>query len=222
MKILIISKDNIWTKKLINKLSNLKYNFIYSPICDKNFIDNIKPNWVFFFHWSDFVSKEIYKIYKCAVIHTGNLPKGRGGSPIQNQILEGINNTKVNIIEMTDPMDSGGVYCSESITLQGNLTDIWLSIAETSYKLIKYCVINNPTPTPQKGKSQVYKRIKNNEIEFDKSKNISYLYDQIRMVDDNSYPNPYFDINGYRLEFSRAKLENNQIITDVKIKRRQP
>ena len=37
------------------------------------------------------------------------------------------------------------------------------------------------------------------------------------MVDDNSYPNPYLDINGYRLEFSRAKLENEKIITDVKI-----
>jgi methionyl-tRNA formyltransferase len=217
MKVVIVSKDNFWTQELINNLYSPNIEFIWVSILSEKYIENINPDWIFFFHWSEIVSNNIFEKYKCAVIHTGNLPKDRGGSPIQNQILNRINNTRVNIIEMKETIDSGGVYCSYPITLQGNLTDIWLTIAKTSAKLISKCISENPKPQPQKGTPQIYKRIKNNEIKFDKLKDLSYIYDQIRMVDDNSYPNPYLDINGYRLEFSRAKLENEKIITDVKI-----
>ena len=218
MKILVISKDNLWTRKLVHLLYEEEYDCTYTSICSKELIDDINPDWVFFFHWSNIVPKEIHKKHKCVVLHVGNLPKGRGGSPIQNQILEGITNTKVNAIKMEESVDGGGVYHSIPISLQGNITDIWFSLAETSYKLINYCVNNNPTPIPQKGTPQTYKRIKNNQLKFDFTKDLSHLYDQIRMVDNALYPNPYMDIDGFRLEFSRAKLENNELTADVKIK----
>tara|TARA_R110002167_G_scaffold327002_2_gene533093 strand:+ start:72 stop:725 length:654 start_codon:yes stop_codon:yes gene_type:complete len=214
MKILIVSKDNSWTRKLVHNLYKTKYDITWSSL---GIVDDIKPDWVFFFHWSDIVPKEVYKKHKCAVIHTGNLPKGRGGSPIQNQILEGINNTKVNIIEMGDPVDSGAIYCSHPISLQGNIKDIWLSIANTAFKLILKCIEENPTPKHQIGTPQTYKRIKDNRLKFDSTKDLSYIYDQIRMVDNDSYPNPYLEIGEYKIEFSRAKMNNNNIIADVKI-----
>lgn len=215
----IISQENSWSQKLFEKLK-IKYpSFIWVKECNLQILDALSPKWVFFFHWSKIVPKEIYQKYKCVVIHTGRLPKDRGGSPLQNQILKGITHTRVNAIEMEKKVDSGAIYHSIPITLQGNITDIWLSIADTAYKLINYCIISNPKPIPQNGTPQVYKRIQNNKVEFDPLKNISYVYDQIRMVDDMNYPDAYLDINGYRLEFSRAKLENNQIITDVKIKK---
>ena len=86
------------------------------------------------------------------------------------------------------------------------------------YKLINYCVTNNPKPVPQSGTPQVYKRIKDNLLKFDSVKGLSYIYDQIRMVDNDLYPNSYLDVNGFRLEFSRAKLKNSEVIADVKIK----
>ena len=214
MKILIISKDNLWTKKLVHNLYKTKYDIIWSSV---GIVEDVKPDWVFFFHWSDIVPQEIYKKYKCAVIHTGNLPKGRGGSPIQNQILNGINNTKVNIIKMDDPVDSGAIYCSHPITLQGNIKDIWLSIADIAFDLILKCIIEDPIPKYQIGTPQTYKRIKDNQLKFDSTKDLSNIYDQIRMVDDDSYPNPYIEIKGYKIEFSRAKMNNNNIIADVKI-----
>tara|TARA_B100000963_G_C22577579_1_gene649237 strand:- start:118 stop:780 length:663 start_codon:yes stop_codon:yes gene_type:complete len=217
MKILVVSKDNVWTRKLVHLLYKEEYDCTYTSICSKELIDGINPDWVFFFHWSNIVPKEIHKKYKCVVLHVGNLPKGRGGSPIQNQILDGITNTKVNAIKMEESVDGGDVYHSIPISLQGNITDIWFSLAETSYKLINYCINNNPIPIPQKGTPQTYKRIKNNQLKFDPLKNLSYIYDQIRMVDNSSYPNPYIDISGFRLEFSRAKINDNNIIADVKI-----
>ena len=84
MKILIVSKDNPWTRKLVHKLYKTKYDITWSSI--GVIVGDVKPDWVFFFHWSDIVPKEVYEKYKCAVIHTGNLPEGRGGSPLQNQI----------------------------------------------------------------------------------------------------------------------------------------
>ena len=218
MKILIVSKDNLWTRKLVHKLYKTKYDITWSSI---GIVDDIKPDWVFFFHWSDIVPKEVYEKYKCAVIHTGNLPKDRGGSPIQNQILNGINNTKVNIIEMGEPVDSGAIYCSHPITLQGNIKDIWLSIADIAFDLILECIIEDPIPKYQMGTPQTYKRIKDNSIKFDSTKDISYIHDQIRMVDDINYPNAYLDIGDYRLEFSRAKLGYEEIIADVKIRKKQ-
>jgi len=217
MKILIISKDNLWTKKLISLLCNEKYTCIYSSICSEELIHNVNPDWVFFFHWSDIVSKEIYNNHKCVVIHTGRLPKDRGGSPIQNQILNDIKSTKVNAIEMKDQIDSGSIYHSLPLTLQGNITDIWLSIADVTHKLINYCVAHDPKPIPQTGAPETYKRIKDNKIKFDISKDLSYIYDQIRMVDDYSYPNPYIEIGGYEIQFSRAKMNGDNIIADVKI-----
>tara|TARA_S200002703_G_scaffold22999_1_gene19750 strand:- start:8749 stop:9414 length:666 start_codon:yes stop_codon:yes gene_type:complete len=218
MKVLIISKDNIWTKKLIHLLSKEEYDCIYTSIYSKKLIDDINPDWVFFFHWSDIVPKEIYNNHKCVVIHTGRLPKDRGGSPLQNQIIRGITHTMVNAIEMKKELDSGSIYHSLPFTLQGNITDIWLSIADTTHKLINYCVTINPEPIPQNGIPQIYKRIKDNYLKFDSTKDLSYIYDQIRMVDDINYPNTYLDVGEYRLEFSRAKLNNkNEILADVKI-----
>ena len=214
MKILIVSKDNPWTRKLVHNLYKTKYDVTWSSV---GIVDDIKPDWVFFFHWSNMVPKEIYEKYRCAVIHTGNLPEGRGGSPIQNQILDGINDTKVNIIEMGDPVDSGAIYCSHPITLQGNITDIWLSITDVASKLILECIEEDPIPKYQIGTPQTYKRIKDNQLKFDSTKDLSYIYDQIRMVDDDSYPNSYIEIGEYKIEFSRAKINNNNIITDAKI-----
>lgn len=213
----IISKDNPWSRELANLFLEDSPHFIWITECNLQILDSLNPKWVFFFHWSEIVSEEIYTKYKCVVVHTGNLPEGRGGSPLQNQILEGVVSTKVNLIEMSSILDGGGIYISSPITLQGNLNDIWFTIAKIAKKLILECVNNSLSPTPQTGESKVYKRKKDNKLILDSTKNISYVYDQIRMLDAENYPQTYLEIGEYILEFSRAKLENKTIIADVKI-----
>jgi len=217
MTALVISQDRPWTRQLINSLDNEEHEIFYSSLISQELIENIGPDWIFFFHWSEIVPKTIYKNYKCCVIHTGNLPKARGGSPLQNQILEGVTDTQVNIIEMSGEIDAGGVYCSAPISLQGSITDIWLSIADVTSNLINFCMAANPKATPQRGKPQTYKRIKNNSVNFNIEKPLSFVYDQIRMVDDDFYPKCHLDINGFRLEFSRPKLKTDEILADVTI-----
>jgi methionyl-tRNA formyltransferase len=79
------------------------------------------------------------------------------------------------------------------------------------------CVSKSPIPIPQPIFESKYKRRKNNEIEFDINKDISYIYDQIRMLDAPDYPSAFLKINGFILEFSRASFNNKTIISDVKI-----
>ena len=216
MKIVLISKRNKWTDKLLKLLEESDLKAIYYD--DSTDIDSLDieegVDWVFFFHWSKIVSPSFYTRYKCVVIHTGTLPQDRGGSPLQNQILKGRKVTNVNALIMQDPVDSGKVYCKEQITLQGNLHDIWLNIAEVSFKLIKKCVTLNPIPWPQEGEGNTYKRKVNNKLIVN---DLESIYDQIRMLDAEDYPSTYLEVDGYRFEFSRAKTNGDHIIADVKI-----
>jgi len=180
-------------------------------------IQEKNPDWIFFFHWSKIVPSYIHEKQTCVVIHTGNLPRNRGGSPIQNQILEGVLETRVNALQMNNEIDAGDVYCSSPITLQGNLADIWMTISEMSYNLMCKCVDGEYKLQKQFGIRQVYKRRGDNEILFDGKKSISRIYDQIRMMDAEDYPAPYINFKNYRLEFSRAKLQEKEIIADVRI-----
>jgi methionyl-tRNA formyltransferase len=216
MKVLLISKDTKWSRSLFSSLSNNDFECMYSSVCSKTLLDNIKPDWVFFFHWSEIIIEPIFKNYKCVVVHTGKLPECRGGSPIQNQIMDGITTTHVNLLTMEEKVDSGKIYCKEAISLQGSLSDIWQTITRVTCNLIKKCVIENPKPVNQTSKEcMVYKRRKKQPIKFDNVKNISYIYEQIRMMDDDEYPTSYITMGDYTLEFSRAKLKGNGLLSDV-------
>ena len=216
-KIFLISKSNLWSNKL-NDLVQGECDCSYFN--DDSYIDFLsqKPDWIFFFHWSKIVPKEVFENNKCVVLHTGNLPKGRGGSPIQNQIMDGIVESKVNALEMGKELDAGDVYCSLPITLQGSMTDIWLSLVDRSYELIKKCIFENPIPKKQKGKPQVYKRNKNNMLPIDSDSMIE-IHKFIQMLDGDTYPNAFLDIGNFRLEFSRSKIDNDKVLSDVIIRK---
>jgi methionyl-tRNA formyltransferase len=59
-------------------------------------------DFIFLFRWPFIISDKVRSTTraKIVVFHTSELPKGRGGSPIQNQILEGKYTSRVNAIEM--------------------------------------------------------------------------------------------------------------------------
>ena len=176
---------------------------------------------IFFFHWSYIVPNDIYNEYECINIHTSNLPDGKGGSPLQNQIIDDIIHSRVNALRMSDDgLDAGPVYCSKNVTLQGNLNDIWLMLSKITYDLIDTIITNDTTPTPQMKKSEckIYKRRRDNRIPFE-SNDIIKVYDFIRMLDSEEYPSPFIEIGNYKLEFNRANFNGKKIHADVIIKK---
>ena len=81
---------------------NLKEKFNFTLIKSKkelsyNKIQKINPSIIFFPDWSWKVPEKIVKNFKCVCFHEAPLPKFRGGSPLQNQIIRGKTKTKFTI-----------------------------------------------------------------------------------------------------------------------------
>lgn len=218
----LVSKDNFHSKKLFERLSK-KYD-IKLIINKDEFEKNLqfeKPLRIFFLHWSYIIPEHIVNNYECINIHTSNLPEGRGGSPLQNQILDGIILSRVNALRMDKGIDTGPIYCSQNITLHGNLFDIWQSISEIAYNLICKIIDENIQPIKQNitKENRTYKRKRNNLIPINDLDNLDKLYDYIRMLDSPDYPQSYLDCGPFRLYFNRAKFDGKSILSDVKIEK---
>ena len=54
------------------------------------------------------------------VVHASDLPKGKGFSPLQWQILEGINSIVLSLIEAVSEVDAGPIYFKQCILFEGH------------------------------------------------------------------------------------------------------
>ena len=57
-------------------------------------------------------------------MHPSKLPKFRGGSPIQNQLIRGVKNSAITILLANEKIDSGNILFQKKILLDGYLDDI--------------------------------------------------------------------------------------------------
>lgn len=226
MKI-FVSKDNSWSKNLFKKIIQKDNFFVRATTLEelKYFLD-IKYIYeeithIFFFHFSEFIPDEIFTKYKCISFHTANLPNGRGGNPIQNQILDKVSSTFVNAIQTEKNLDAGPIYTRRQISLQGSLEDIWKTIADHTYDMIFDIIEKNPEPRDQMffGTEKIkYKRLKGNDLPFELLFDTNEVYDYIRMRDAEGYNKSQIKLGKFVLEFSRAKIENGNVLADVKIR----
>jgi methionyl-tRNA formyltransferase len=165
----------------------------YSDLVIKDF----KPDIILFYGWSWLVSQDITKNFKCIMLHPAPLPKYRGGSPIQNQIIAGEKTSAITLFFMLEEMDAGDIIAQEPFSLQGTLGDILNRITEIGYRLTVGHILtpNKIVSVPQKHSDATYcKRRKpsDSEITLNEITNESaeYLYNKIRMLAD-PYPNAY-------------------------------
>ena len=189
-------------------------------VTEKDFFKNLITKditKIFFYHWNHMVPQSVYRKYECINLHTSNLPDGKGGSPIQNQIMDDVIVTKVNALQISDDgLDAGPTYCAQEVTLQGSLSDIWQMISRISYKLISRIIEEDLSSCPQpSGDYVVYKRRKDNAIPFGETDSLKHVYDFIRMLDDETYPSPYLNVGGFKLEFNRSHFNGEKIHADV-------
>ena len=217
-KLILASKNNTWSSFLFDRLKQSNEWVWVKDDHELSALNLDDVSYIFFFHWSMIVPRSIHEKCKCVVIHTANLPEGRGGSPLQNQIIEGVIQTRVNLLEMTDEVDAGPIYCSGHMSLQGSLFDIWMSIASISSTLIEDCIFNELQPVPQGVlSSQPYRRRKDNLLPLDYS-DIRGIYQFIQMLDAEGYPPAHISVGKYTLSFSRAQMSNkNEVLCDVRI-----
>jgi methionyl-tRNA formyltransferase len=183
-------------------------------------INYINPKIVFFIHWSKLIPKDLYERYTCIQFHISDLPRGRGGSPIQNQILRNIKKTKISAFKVEKGLDSGPICMKQDILLDGSAELILKNMEFKSLNMIKKLVKQKVIKfKKQKQKLKIFKRRKPHESEIDPSKikTINKMYDFLRMLDAPNYPNAFIKLKGFKIVFNHIKKKNNIIDAKVKI-----
>ena len=216
MNIVIITKKK-WKP---NNFKNLRKNFKVFHKINKNKIKIIKPKIIFFIHWSKFIPKDIYKNYTCIQFHISDLPKGKGGSPIQNQILRNIKKTKISAFKVVKELDSGPICMKQNFTLAGTADTILKNMESKSLSMIKKIAeMKTIKFKKQKGKSTFFNRRipSESEIKINKIKSLNKMYDFLRMLDAPGYPNAFIKLKEFRFTFNDIKKTNNVINAKVKI-----
>lgn len=173
------------------------------------------PQYIFFPHWSYKIPYEIYKNYNCIIFHMTDLPFGRGGSPLQNLIVRGIQKTKITAFRCVEEMDAGPVYLKRSLSLAGAAEKIYLRAARIIRKMILQIEQGSIIPTPQQGRVVHFIRRTPLESNIEKLNDLSNVYDYIRMLDADNYPHAYLETDSLRFEFVKAKIKNNSVQASV-------
>ena len=217
MRILICNSKNWFSLEEEIHLSHNVKEIFKKENLTKEFVEDFQPDLIFFVHWNWIVDKDIHGNFECVVFHTAPLPHGRGGSPIQNLILDGHNSAPVCALKMVSELDAGPVYCAEEVTLSGDLSAILSKISAAINKLILDIIVNKPKPKAQEGLPHVYKSLveADNEIPMDLS--LDEIYDRVRMLDHEDYPNAFIHYGKTKLEFSNAVLNEQSLLLKCKI-----
>jgi len=145
--------------------------------------------------WSWVIDAHCLKNNYTVVIHPSDLPAYAGGSPIQHQIIDGLEDSKVTLFKATPQLDLGPIIYKESFSLRGDLKDVLSDIEEAAIRLITKFLLHYPdTPETQQPKSTARKRrtsemseIKLNDFEQFTAQEI---YNKIRSLQ-NPYPNAF-------------------------------
>jgi len=209
-----------WALKLFQKLKK-KYPDMYLLSSPKkltiNYLRRKKPEIIFFPDWSWIIPNEIISNYKCICFHESNLPKFRGGSPIQNQIIRGITKTKTTAFIMNEKIDAGDIILQKNLSLEGSIQEIFSRMSENDYSLILKIINGKYKRRKQSGKPTTYSRRKPKESELKNlNHSTNYLYNFIRMLED-PYPNAFIRIGKQKLIFKKAIYNNKKLSLEVKI-----
>lgn len=216
MKYLVITKK-LWSKKNFDRLNK---NIKVSNKLDEYKILKINPKIIFFIHWSSYIPESLYQKFVCIQFHSSDLPRGRGGSPIQNQILLNIKKTKLTAFRVSKKVDSGPICLQENLLLKGNAENIFKRVEAQSLRMIKKLIkVKKIKFKKQMGKQTLFKRRKpsQSKINLLKLLTINKLYDFLRMLDAPSYPNAFIELKNFRFIFNDIKKMNNSINARVKI-----
>ena len=202
-----------WALKLYEKI-NKKHKMVLLVKPKKltyNYVKKINPSYIFFPDWSWMISNKIVKDFTCICFHESDLPKFRGGSPLQNQIIRGVKNSKTTAFIMNEKLDAGEILIKKKLLLEGSIDEIFSRMIENDYEIIIKIIQGKYKKQKQKGKPSLYKRRKPEQSEL-KHLNYSkkYIFDFIRMLGD-PYPNAFIKIGKSKIIFKSAKFNGNKL-----------
>ena len=214
----VIATSRPWNESMVKRLEERTgHKFFLSN--QKNdlsmdWLDLIKPRYIFFPHWSYIVPEDIFSLYECVIFHMTDLPYGRGGSPLQNLILQGHKETKISALRCEKEMDAGPIYLKRPLCLEGSASEIFLRASGIIEEMIDDIVRKEPTPAPQEGEPFIFKRRTPEQSDLSKApiRKLNDFFDFIRMLDADGYPRAFLDVQNHRVELSRVQMEQGKLV----------
>ena len=162
----------------------------------------VKGDICFYLSYGKIVEKKILKKFKNnLVVHSSDLPNGKGWSPLTWQILEGKNTIPVSLIEAEEKVDSGVIYKQRKYRLSGYelLPQLRRIQSKITNELCIWFVKNYPhcllKARKQLGKSTIYYRRYPHDSKLDLNLSIKDQFNLLRIVDNKNYP-AYFELGG--------------------------
>lgn len=220
----VIACSTPWFMSLQKSATFSAFDFTY--IQDKagltlDALEKIKPRYIFFPHWNWLVPKDIFDRYECVCFHSAPVPYGRGGSPIQNMIVRGHNNTKVTALQMMEELDAGPVYRQHDMSLAGSGDEIYARVAALIENMIVDIISTTPKPVPQEGDVTPFKRRTSDQSILPTEGELKQIYDHIRMLDAETYPHAFIEHGDFILELTQAIQHSDTVEARVVIHRRK-
>ena len=207
--------DEIKNHKKINSSevisSKKEYDFKFKKLL-------INADLIVFLGWSWIIPKEITNKYLCIGVHPSDLPNYRGGSPIQHQIINGVIETKISLMTISEKLDGGDIWLKNDLDLGGDTIEIiFKNLEESSIALFNNFFNLYPNIEPIKQdltKGSYFKRRTPEEsrikIEDFKNKPLKEIYNNIRCLT-APYPNAYIEyLEGNRLYFKDVRYVKNK------------
>jgi methionyl-tRNA formyltransferase len=223
--ILVIASPHNRNKPLVDRVKELLACSTIVPIVSKkelslDNLESINPDFIFFPHWSWIIPEDIYTKYPCVIFHMTDLPYGRGGSPLQNLIVRGHEETMLSAIKCVSEVDAGPIYKKVPLSLKGTAEEVLQRASVLMEDLIVDIVNNHQNPIPQVGKVVSFLRRKPEDGDIAKLDNLEKIYDYIRMLDADGYPPAFIDTIGLRFNFSQAIWNGEILEAKVQIMRK--
>jgi methionyl-tRNA formyltransferase len=149
--------------------------------------------------WSWIIPKPIVESVEIVGIHPSDLPNYAGGSPIQNQIIDGVRDSAVTLFRLTPALDVGPIVYKEPISLEGHLSQVLREIERASVVVLRRYLTNwpnNPNQTQPSERARARRRLtpaaSRLTAEQIATLNCRQLWDFIRCRED-PYPNAFFE-----------------------------
>ena len=219
----IVLSEKSWNRDLFIRLKSEFNNIKWTHIDNKSdfneiFLSKLKPDLIFIPHWSYIIPKSIFNKFECILFHMTDLPFGRGGSPLQNLIISGKKKTKISAIKVESGIDTGDVYLKSDLDLSGSAKKIFVRSSLVIFDMISEILIKEPKAVPQIGDITIFKRRLPSQSSIIDLSDLNQVYDYIRMLDCEGYPNAYVETTNLKFDFSNAKFDNNNNLIDANVR----
>ena len=184
-------------------------------------LTRVQPRYVFFPHWSYIVPDNILVSHECVCFHMSDVPFGRGGSPLQNLIARGHNETMLTALRMSTEIDAGPVYFKRPLSLEGSAESIFRRAAHLCVEMMAEIVATEPPALPQQGDPTVFKRRTPKMSVLPETGGVDDLYDHIRMLDAPGYPHAFLHHGDFVAVLTDAHLTDDAVEARVRFERRK-